>query len=205
MMKIAKKLCGTALLATTLVLSSCASYKAVSLNTNLTPEYVPQGAEVPEIAIGAKAFSKYDCKMYLDRDVLSEGYQPVQLTIQNNSKRTLQFIMNGLSLPHVPAEHVAQTVHTSTIGRIVGYSVGSLLLWPLIIPAIVDGIKSSEANKQLDHDFIAKSAKDQILYPHGRMNGLVFVPLRDFTDSFTVSLVDKETNHVEQIYVKLPQ
>ena len=202
-MKITKKLCGTALLATTLVLSGCASYKATALNNTLAPEYVPQGQEGPEIVLGAKAFTKYDCKQYLDRDVLSEGYQPVQLTIQNNSKRTMQFILNGLSLPHVPAETVAETVHTSTVGRVAAYGVGSLLLWPLIIPAIVDGVKSSQANKQLDNDFISKEAKDQILYPHGRMNAIVFVPVREFTDSFTVTLIDKDTNQPEQLIVNL--
>ncbi|HEY5260201.1 MAG TPA: hypothetical protein VIJ46_06085, partial [Rhabdochlamydiaceae bacterium] len=168
-MKITKKLCGTALLATTLVLSGCASYKATALNNTLTPEFFPEEETTPEIAIGAKAFTKQDCIRYLDRDVIGEGYQPVQLTIHNNSKRTLHFLLNGVSLPHVPADMVAMTVHTSTVGRAVGYGVAALLIWPLIIPAIVDGVGSSEANKHLDNDFAAKEAKDQILYPHGRL------------------------------------
>ncbi len=203
MMNITKKTCCAALMLSTLVLSSCANYRAVSLNNNLVPEFCPQGENQQEITIAAKAFSTSDCKQYLDRDVISEGYQPVQLSIQNNSTKTLGFSLSGISLPHVPASVVAETVHTSTAGRVAAYGVGSLIIWPLIIPAIVDGIKSSQANDQLDNDFIAKEAKDQILYPHGRMNSLIFVPVRDFTKSFTVTLIDKETNQPEQRVVNL--
>ena len=203
MMNITKKTCCTALLLSTLVLSSCANYRATSLNNNLVPEFCPSGEAKEEIAVAAKAFTLSDCKQYLDRDVISEGYQPIQLSIQNNSTKTLGFSLSGVSLPHVPATVVAETVHTSTAARVAAYGVGSLIIWPLIIPAIVDGLKSSEANDRLDNDFIAKEAKDQILYPHGRMNSLIFVPVKDYTKSFTVTLIDKETNQPELRVVNL--
>jgi hypothetical protein len=108
------------------------------------------------VKVAAKAFDKMDCKRYLDRDVIKKGYQPVQLFIQNNSDKNYLLSLNRLSLPYVRPEEVARTVHTSTMGRILGYGIpGIVIAWPLIIPAVVDGVKSSEANEALDKDFYA--------------------------------------------------
>ncbi|NGX45800.1 MAG: hypothetical protein K940chlam2_00980 [Chlamydiae bacterium] len=175
-------------------LTGCASYNASTL-TNLSPDHFMNSTPKAEgIGIAAKAFSKVDCKMYLDRDVISKGYQPVQLFIQNNTEKSYSFALSRIGLPHASPEEVAEKVHTSTVGRATAYGVGSLFLWPLAIPAVVDGVKSSQANKALDNDFNTKVAKDQNLNPHSYMNSLIFVPVTGFSNNFTVTLIDLETN-----------
>jgi hypothetical protein len=175
-------------------LAGCANYSASAL-TNLNPDFILNSSSQPSnLKAAAKAFSKADCKKYLDRDVMSKGYQPVQLFIQNNTKKSYSFALNRISLPHARPEEVAEKVHTSTVGRAAGYGVGALLLWPLAIPAVVDGIKSSQANEALDNDFSAKAARDQVLQPRSYLNTLIFVPSSGYTSSFTVSLIDIETN-----------
>lgn len=178
-----------AMLTILLILSGCASYRATSLST--LEQDIIISAPHEEVAIAAKAFSRSDCKRYLDRDVISKGYQPVQLYIKNNSDKNYVFSVNRVSLPCAHSEEVAEKVHTSTVGRAVGYGAGALLFWPLAIPAVIDGVKSAEANEALDMDFSSKAARDRVIAPFSHMNVLLFVPSMDFQSNFTVTLVEE--------------
>jgi len=88
---------------------------------------------------------------------------------------------------------VAEKVYTSTAGRIAGYGVGALLIWPLIIPAIIDGVKSYQANKSLNKDFLSKAAEDKTIKAYSQMNSIVFVPIRNYEKTFSMTLIDCET------------
>jgi hypothetical protein len=182
-------------LSISILASSCASYKAHSLSY-LSPQTAPFSEQKEGIAVSCKAFTKKDCKQYFDRDVIAKGFQPIQLTIENNTKRHLFFSKNNISLPCANPEYVADTVHTSTVGRATAYGVGALFLWPLAVPAIVDGIKSSNANEALDNDFAGKSPAEQMISPFSHFNGVIFVPVEFYQELFTITLVDKETNEM---------
>jgi hypothetical protein len=185
-----------------ILLTSCASYNATSLRTLSSDAVFSSSVEQKkDIIVVGKVFDKADCKRYLDRDVLAEGYQPVQLYIENNSEKDYVFSLNKISLPYARPEEVAEKVHTSTIGRAVGYGVGALFIWPLAIPAIVDGIKSSEANQALDNDFSTKAANDQIIHPHSYFNKLLFVPINDYQPKFRVTLMEKESKKIKEVEV----
>lgn len=180
-------------------LSGCASYRAMPLNnmcTDLTCY------PVTDIVMSAKAFGKRDCKRYLDRDVISKGYLPVQLTIENRSDRNYFFALNRVSLPCARPEEVAEQVHTSTVARAAGYGAAALIFWPFAIPAVVDGVKSAQANDALDDDFCTKSAKDQIIAPHSHVNMLMFVPMQCYNSTFHVTLVDLKNNQPRKFAVK---
>lgn len=187
-----KTISTTLAIAATLLMTACAGYKAQTLSS-LSPESAPHSEKKEGIVVSCKAFSKQDCKRYLDRDIISIGIQPIQISIENNTKRTLLFQRSNISVPSADPSYVASQMHTSTVGRSTSYGVGSLFLWPLAIPAIVDGVKSSNANEQLDSDFASKATNDRTIPPHGRLNGLIFVPVESYQDSFTLTLVDKET------------
>lgn len=189
---------GAALLGVALVFSSCASYKAVTLS-NLSPTFVEGNQE--DVVVVAKAFNVDDCKKYLDRNVLSVGYQPVQIYIQNDSDKALVFTTDRISLPCAPAREVAEKVHTSTAGRVVGYGVGALFVWPLLVPAVVDGVKSSQANESLDIDFASKVAGNQTIFPHSRLNKVLFVPIADYHPNFSLTLIEAESGKTRQIKV----
>lgn len=184
-----------------ILLSGCANYRANSLNTLYSESLMQESHSKTEgdITILAKAFDTMDCKRYLDRDVIRRGYQPVQLYIQNNSDKFYFFALNRLSLPYVQPEEVAKTVHTSTIGRVLGYGIpGIVIAWPLIIPAVVDGIKSSEANDLLDKDFYSKSVKEeQIVPPHSCLNKIIFFDVNDYQSNFTLRLIETESKKEE--------
>ena len=183
------------------LLSGCASYNAAPLNT-LSSEAIHSSGKNNPIFVAAKAYDKVDCKRYLDRDVIANGYQPVQLYIQNNSDKSYSFSLNRIDLPFAREDEVSRKVHTSTVGRALGYGIpGVLVLWPLIIPAVVDGIKSSEANEALDYDFSSKIARDQTIGPHSYFNKIIFVPVNDFRQSFNVTLIDQDSNQPDTFNV----
>jgi hypothetical protein len=176
-----------------LALSSCASYKSASLNNPSSGVMTYSSAKKDDLIVLAKEFDKDDCLRYLDRDVITKGYQPIQLYIRNNSDKDFYFSMNRVSLACAKYDEVADKVHTSTVGRIAGYGVGALFIWPLAIPAIYDGIRSSEANDALDVDFASKAAKDMTIFRHSSFNKLIFVPRKEYQKHFQVTLVEQES------------
>ena len=186
------------------LLSSCASYKAVALS-NLSIVSVQSGwqSKSEEIQVVAKAFNKSDCKRYLDRDVIAAGYQPVQLYIQNNSNKPFIFSVERVSLPCATAEEVAEKTHTSTVGRATGYAAGGLFFWPLFIPAIIDGVKSSQANSALDIDFSFKVACNQTIFPYAHFNKILFVPQGQYQSAFSIVLLDGDSGKPKKIQVSV--
>lgn len=196
-----KKIALPAAIAAMLVfLASCASYTASPLNS-LASEMVLIHSSENDVVIGAKAFNRADCKRYLDRDVIAKGFQPVQLCIQNNSNKEYLFAIDRVGLSTARAEEVAERVHTSTVGRATGYGIGALFLWPLAIPAIVDGIKSANANDALDMDFSAKVARDQVIHRHSNFNKLIFIPVSEYQPTFTVTLIEQDSNQPKTMNV----
>jgi hypothetical protein len=182
---------GSMLILGCLCLTGCASYNASALS-----QEVILGSTIREqesVQLVAKAFSKADCKKYLDRDVLRKGYQPVQIFIQNNTNNSLSFSVDRINLPHASPEEVARNVHTSTVGRAVGYGAGALLIAPLAIPAIVDGVMSAQANAALDDDFYSKTAKDQTISPYSFLNAIIFVPCANFLRDCSITLISQKT------------
>lgn len=190
----------TASVASILLFSGCAHYGASPMPpilSRLVPD-APRG-----LTIVARKFNQEDCKKFLDRDVIRKGYQPVQLYIHNDTDTNYVFSLNRLGLVHADPIEVANKVHTSTMGRALGYGVSGLVLWPLLIPAFVDGAKSAEANRALDRDFLDKAASDQLITAHSDFNKLIFVPKDECPDKFNLSLANTSSNNIDSFVVAL--
>jgi len=108
-------------------------------------------------------------------------------------KKYILFSNRGVSLSVSSPEEVVEKVRTNTTGRAVGYGVAGLFFWPFLIPAVVDGVASSQANTNLDRDFSDKNMEQIIINPFATHSGIIFISNNDFQDSFFVRLVDKET------------
>lgn len=159
----------------------------------LQPEFAPFSETKSGITLSVKKLTSGDSKRILNRDVIEKGYQPIQITVNNDTKKYVLFSNQGVNLPTVPAQEVAEKVHTSTTGRAAAYGVAGLFVWPLLIPAVVDGMGSSQASEKLDRDYNAKVMGQVVIQPYGTHNGLIFVPVSEYQDSFEVVLVDRET------------
>src|SRR2546423_1022442 len=59
------------------------------------------------ISFAYRIFNKKDCIKYLDRDVIKKGYQPIQITLANNTNRYLKISRKNFSLATVSIDEVA--------------------------------------------------------------------------------------------------
>ena len=184
-----------------ILISGCAAYQAVSLAA-LDPDQVRTYPEAKGLRVGYKVYSEKDCFDYLDRNVLAKGYQPVQLTLENQSERTYLFSVSNVRLPCADPKQVAKLVRTSTVGRVLGYGLGGLLIGIssggayaalCAVPAVVDGIKSANANARLERDFAKKANPAFHLPPGGYVKTLLFIPKAQFSPSFEMVLLDEQT------------
>lgn len=184
----------TALIHSALILlTGCASYNASTLSM-LPLENSIKSQQNPEVFVSWKAFDHDACKTYLGRDVISEGYLPVQFTIRNNSNDPMYLSPSNFSSPVSPANEVASKVHTSTGGRVAAWGIGGLIFFPLLIPAVVDGFGSAKANTALDADYQAKALKEQVIQAHSNFNGVVFIPKNYQDQKIQMYLVNQRTN-----------
>ena len=211
--------------------AGCAKYKAKPL-TRLHTAALSVHGEAPDnsISMSYKVFTKKECEKYLDRNVLKQGYQPVQITIYNNTNRALLFSLANIKIPYIPAETVAESVHTNTLGRVIGYGLTGAILAPLttigmvtgvfvpvllpiaIIPAafttaaIVDGCGSAKSNDRLDQDFMRKALHDQPIMPYDNLNGLLFVSAAEFEEKeLALTLIDAQDGSRFMLTTDRPQ
>jgi hypothetical protein len=171
---------------------SCASYKAVPI-PKLQPEFAINAQKQNDVLVAVHVFTVDDCRRYFDYDIIGGGYQPIQIAVDNQSKEILLLSKDGISQPSVPPEEVAHKCHRSTVGRATAYGVGALFLWPLAIPAVVDGVKSSNANTRMDTDFAAKGFQDTVIQPFNNISGIIFVPTTECRPDLTINLINRET------------
>ncbi len=152
-------------------------------------------SEFEYISFDYKIFNKSDCKKYLGRDkILSKGYLPIQISINNNSDRTFSFSLNNFDINCISYEEVAQAVHFNMPARVIGWTLGGLFIWPLLIGAVVEGIQTPDANINLDIDYAQKSLKNQYIKPDDSINGLIFVERNQIDKNFSFILTDVHTN-----------
>lgn len=184
--------------------TSCAKYRAEPLEKPHV-EGVSNSYQKNGLTLMVKAFNQADCMTYLDRDVLAKGFQPIQITVQNDSKHGFWISKDAIDLTLASTNEVAKLVETSTVGRATGYGVAAVFIFPFVIPAIVDGVKSSKANKQLNLDFAQKSINEHLILPGEKFTGLVFAPIASYQDSFSISLSDRDTRDVVKFDVRAPR
>ena len=196
-------------------------YKTSALDINIVDKKLE--TKNPNICCEYKIFNKADCKKYLGRDqVLSKGYQPIQIKLTNNSDKPFRFSLNSFNLSCIPfynfiedvefntAKNVLYWVLSSQIAGVLTTSIFFIpcLLNPFSVPAnvlflvagitiacitvslpIIEGVKSSDANKKLYDTFSRKSLNDQTVEPFSTINGLIFVSKKDFKFKSGISFV----------------
>lgn len=177
---------------TLILLTGCASYNSSTLPVLSSHDALYFDSE-PQILVSWKIYNARDCENYLDRNILSEGYIPVQLTVRNQGNDPLYLSAHNFSVPLCSSREVASKAHTSTGGRIAAWGVGGLFFFPLMIPAVVDGMKSVQANTDLDADYAAKTLKEQVIQPHSLFNGIVFIPKKYQEEDVEMFLVNQKT------------
>lgn len=74
-------------------------------------------------------FSKKDCKKYLKSSkVLRKGYQPIQITVMNNTQTTIEISPKNFSDYHVSALEVSEKIHRNSCARGVGFAIPGVII-----------------------------------------------------------------------------
>lgn len=180
-----------ALMTTVLLFAGCAKHQAFPLEPIKT-EFHPSTIHVDNVSVSMEVLDKAKCQHVFNKSIFAEGYQPVQFTVANGPNRYLELRRSEISLPSADPQSVAEKCHFSTAGRATAYGVAGLFIWPLLIPAVVDGVGSAKANGQMDIDFASKALSDDVISPYAQKNGVLFVPRQEMSASCTVRLLDKE-------------
>ncbi len=190
------RLIGVLVAAAFLLLSGgCAKYRVMSLEP-LKPEFHPSALSLDGVHVCHQVLDGLACKRYFNKDLRTVGVQPIQVSVANNSNRTLLLDLSRCSVPCMPPDQVAKKAHFNTAGRATGYGVAGIFIWPLLIPAIVDGAGSSKANTQMDHDYESKGLDDLVIHPFDIANGVFFVPVEEMSPNFAIHLVDREAGAI---------
>ncbi len=145
------------------------------------------------LKINGRAFTGEECTGYLGRDVTRGGYKAIQINLRNTTQRYLKLSQQDMDLKTVPAEIAAQSVYQSTTKRVLGWGIPSLFIPILLVPALITSTLSYKGNRKLLHTCKAKAWSDVIVAPNDYFTGVIFVPISDYKDSFSVFLTDQNT------------
>ncbi len=158
---------------------------------------VPFTDEAEGLEVSYKALDAEESKLYLNRDLIDRGYQPVHITIQNNSPNTYEIAPDGVSLPLALPKDVAMKVTKRAIPRAIGYKIASFFFWPLMIPSTIDSINTYKTHKSLKRAFAAKAIKEEIILPYSTVHRILFVKAEDYNEQFSIALVNKSSGDKE--------
>jgi hypothetical protein len=182
------KLCMAAIVVVSLF-TGCARYSAHALpgvETVMATHMQRQG----NIHVGTKFLSSSECKSTFGSSKVMEHYQPVVIAITNNSEKVVVFRKDQMSHIAYPAELVAADCKFNTMCRAASYGIASLFCWPMVIPAIVDGIGSSNANNQMASDYAIKEIQNAELQPGMHLVGVAFLDKMNRGEGLTIKLFD---------------
>ncbi|MBS0629097.1 MAG: hypothetical protein JSS30_02590 [Verrucomicrobia bacterium] len=157
------------------------------------------------IHIRAKAYSQKDSIVYLNRDLLYRGLQPLQVTIQNNTPRSFYLSDEGLDLPNLNSRQVAGKLTRSAIPRSIAFRIAGFFFWPILIPGTIDTILTAKSYFQIKRDYYAKSIKDhpELIVPYSTVNRVIFVPLDQVSNDFTLHLQDCKNGNYYPFEIQL--
>ena len=176
-------------------IEGCASYHAGLLPSKDVMNYDNKQVQ-NNVYVVAKFLDTRETKQIFQFELQGRGIQPVFVVMDNRSPKTFDFKKSDINKQIISSQEVADKCKFSTVGRATTYGVVGLFIWPFLIPAVVDGVGSSEANKKIEDDYAYKELQDGRLMPNALMNGVVFVPKMKEGEDFTIRLKDVDTNEI---------
>ncbi|MDD5680677.1 MAG: hypothetical protein PHI59_05515 [Candidatus Omnitrophica bacterium] len=178
------------------VLSGCATYSAARLpSSDVTSFNNFQDQDGLKVAV--KFFDARESKKVFGVDKVHEVCQPAYIIIDNRTKASYEVKKSMLSKQSIPAEEVAKQCGFSTVGRATTYGVLGLFVWPFLIPAVVDGVGSAQANQRMQDDYMYKEIKDDRVQPNGLLNGVVFFDKMKDGEELTIRLRNVDTSEIK--------
>lgn len=170
----------------------CAKYKPHPMQS-----VMGHGQELRGVSVVSQALSDSDCHYYFSRHVGHKGYRAIQLSIRNNSAETYVLDARDISLSIQNSRAVAHDLHLNTAGRMLGWGIPGLFLWPFLVTSLVEGMWSSEANTRLDRDFNKRVLSNDscvVVHPNSVVSKVLFVKGDEIPQTFTLGLLNKNSD-----------
>lgn len=145
------------------------------------------------VLVNIKALTKEESEKYLHGDMVGWGYQPVQVTIENNSPDPYYLTKDSIDLPLIAEDQVANEVLKKSIPRSIGFKIASFFFWPFMIPSTVDSLMTIKSYNNLKRSLASKLVKEEIIAPYSVVNRLFFVKIENYKDSFVIKIQNQET------------
>jgi len=182
-------------LLTIAILSSSTGYARYKSMPLIKDSRLGEVSTEESISFESKAFTAKDCKTFFNsKSILKKGYQPVQITVKNNSQSAISISPADLSFSCVAPQEVADTLHRSSKARGLGLGIPGLVFgWALIIPAFVQGLGAHDFNDDMDADFANKALQPQVIAPGKTVSGVVFTTRESFSPDFTLTVKNEST------------
>lgn len=180
-----------AILAFTVI--GCATYRAYNLPTSDVYN-LDERQEKNGVTVGVKFFAVKEVETVFGSNTFKNGIEPVYIIIDNQGANTYFFSKRRINKTIIPAEVVVERCGFHTIARTARWGVPGLFLWPLLAPAVIDGLASSKANRKMSEDYAYKEIKDGRIFPSMMLNGCVFVDKMKEEEHFDITICDVETN-----------
>lgn len=152
------------------------------------------------LQVSYKIFSSEDSQYYLDRDLLDYGFQPIHITIQNNTPNSFEIGPSSVNLPTASGQEVANKITKRSLPRAIAFRIASLFFWPLVIPSTIDSIKTYATHRSLKKDYTSKALKVEMIAPYSTIHRIVFIPLKDHNNYLTITLIDKDSGDKTSFY-----
>lgn len=166
-----------------------------SIAPNMISAFDPQHKNVE---VHVRTLSADASRYLLGHNLPSKGIQPLHLTIENNSPYEYEISPDTVDLEQIRPNHVAKKLQKSSLPRSIAFKIMGFFFWPLMIPGTVDTFHTMHSYKSLKRDYAAKSLQDEIVPVYSVVNRILFVPVENLKESFTITLIEtkKQTREV---------
>jgi hypothetical protein len=169
----------------------------------LAMETLPFVEANKDLRLSAKPYNPEESKLFLKRDLLSRGYQPVQITIENNSPSAYQLSLDEMKQKQVSPRELAMKVLQGSIPRAIGLKIASLIFWPFAIPSTIDSLRSIHTYNDLKKDYTAKQLKDETIAAYSTQHRILFLNKHDLKDPLTLILKDNEDGSTSTFLLRI--
>ena len=177
-------------------LSSCATYRGGRL-PSIDVESFDKSQDQEGLKVAVKFYDARESKKLFGIGCVADNYQPVYIVVDNRSTNSYDFKKRTINKASAPAEEVADKCKFNTAGRATAYGVAGLIIWPLLIPAVVDGTGSARANTRMEDDFMYKEIKDERVAPNALLNGIVFFDKMKDGEELAIRLSNLDTEEIK--------
>lgn len=154
-----------------------------------------------EIVLSIKPLTPEESEKYFQNDLKDLGYQPVQVTIENQSQDPYQIEIDSINVEMATAKQVAKAAKRSSIPGSIGFKVAGFIFWPFSIAGAFHGLQSIKAYDQFKESLEVKMIKEETVAPYTIMNRVICIPVSSSIDYLEISFVNQSTLEMKKFHI----